>query len=107
MEWKETRLARYFEQNPRMATEYGFFERTEFGGINPAPPNQSRLWELWHNSFPNATKGYCHSVAEKLVELARDNGIPAPDAVFQPDQTDTTSERSEVRIIAEKTEEVW
>lgn len=107
MGWKETRLARYFEENPLMATEYGFFKRTDFGGIRPTPPNQPRLWELWHESFPDTTKDYCRLVAKELVSLARDNGIPAPDAVFQPEETDATSERSEIRLIAEKTEEVW
>ena len=97
MGWNETRLSRYFEENPLMATEYGFFERTEYGGMHPTPPKQSRLWELWHDSFPETTKDYCRSVAEELVGFARDDGIPAPDAVFQPDKTDATSERSEVR----------
>ncbi len=107
MGWRETRLERYFQQHPEMAVQYGFAETTDNDGIQPAPPKQSRLWELWTDSFPETTKAFCRVVAKEVVRVARENNIPAPDEVFQPEATDATSKRSETRLITEKTEEVW
>lgn len=107
MGWRETRLERYFQQHPEMALQYGFFETTDTDVIQPAPPKQSRLWELWTDSFPETTKAFCRVVAKEVVRIARENNIPAPDEVFQPEATAATSKRSETRLITEKTEEVW
>src|SRR5699024_420965 len=43
----------------------------------------------------------------ELVELAHEEGIPAPDDVFQPADEQDASERSETRLIVDTTKEVW
>jgi IS4 transposase len=108
MGWREKRLVRYFEETPDMAHAYGF-EHTdnETGMSRSTHPKQSRLWELWNNSFPVVTKKFCRAVAEALVAFARERGIPAPDEVFQPEESDATSQRSETRLVADTTEDVW
>jgi IS4 transposase len=110
MGWNgETQLADHFEKHPRMAVAYGFIDdpAEESKRIRPDPPAQSRLWEMWHEEFSDDLRDICRDVATELVELAREAGIPAPDDVFQPDDKQVTSERSETRLIADTTKEVW
>lgn len=71
------------------------------------PPSQSRLWEIWNEVFTDEHQDFCRTLAEELIEAAREEGIPAPDEVFQPKQHDVTSERGEQKLLAEKTKEVW
>lgn len=91
MGWQEERLAQYFRENPRITVDYGFCR--DYSDVYPPghpnassarPPSQSRLWEIWNQDFPECTRKYCRKIAEELVERARENGIPAPDGVFQP-----------------------
>jgi hypothetical protein len=57
---------------------------------------------MWNKKFTDDHRDFCKTVAVELLEIARDNGIPAPDAVFQPEETEATSERSEIRLIQRK-----
>jgi hypothetical protein len=110
MGWNgEKQLADYFEKHPELAMAYGFVENnpTESEIVRPDPPTQSRLWEMWHQEFSDELQVICRDVANELVNLARDEGIPAPDNVFQPDNKQKISERSEIRLIADTTKEVW
>jgi IS4 transposase len=94
----------------KQAMEYGFVgvdppEQPETA--RPMPPAQSRLWEMWHEEFSDELRDICRDVAHKLVDLARKEGIPAPDDVFQPTDKQNASKRSETRLIADTTKEVW
>jgi hypothetical protein len=75
--------------------------------MQPQPPTQSRLWEMWHEAFSDELRDIYRDVATELVELAREAGIPAPDDVFQPDDEQNASERSETRFIADTAKKVW
>ncbi|WP_245742159.1 BUD32 family EKC/KEOPS complex subunit [Natrinema salaciae] len=47
------------------------------------------------------------TATEEALAFAREQGIPVPDPVFRPEERDITSRRSEQRLVAEKTKEVW
>ncbi len=93
----------------KLAMEYGFVggEPTDPENGQPNPPTQSRLWEIWHEEFSDELRDICRDVATELVDLAREEGIPAPDNVFQPEDKQNASKRSETRLIADTTKEVW
>lgn len=111
MGWNgETQLADHFEEHPELTTEYGFVDDDSTAqpeAVRPTPPAQSRLWEMWHEEFGDDLRDICRDVASELVELSREAGIPAPDDIFQPDDEQNASERSETRLIADTTKEVW
>ena len=111
MGWNgETQLADHSEEHPELAMEYGFVDSEPTAGsetVCPDPPAQSRFWEMWHEEFGDDLRAICRDIASQLVELAREEGIPAPDDVFQPDDKQNASERSETRLIADTTKEVW
>lgn len=109
MGWNgKTQLADHFAEYPELTIAYGFVDRepTEPENGRPDPPTQSRLWEMWHEEFSDDFRDICRDVATELVELAREEGIPAPDDVFQPDDKQNASERLETRHIADTTKEV-
>lgn len=56
---------------------------------------------MWHEEFSDDLRNICREIAKGPVELARKAGIPAPDDLFQPDDKQEVSERSETRLIAE------
>ena len=106
--WRSKRLATCFERHPEIARRMGFRGGDDgLGRFTATPPKQSRLWEMWHEEFTEAARIACKYIAEDLFQTARHHGIPAPDAVFEPDTQTGGSERSEQRLIAEKTQEVW
>ena len=97
MGWQSTRLKREFNDNPWLADRLGF----------DTEPSQSRLWEVYHESWPPVTRHLCEHVAERVVDQARDHGIAVPDDVFQPEDRSGESDRSEKRLTDEKMKEVW
>lgn len=110
MGWNgEKQLADHFEEHPKLTVKYGFVgdDPTEPQTVRSDPPTQSRLWEMFHEEFGDDLRDICRDVASELVELAREEGIPAPDDVFQPDDKQNVSDRSETRLIADTTKEVW
>ncbi len=111
MGWNgEKQLAEYFKEHPELTVAYGFIDSNPTGEserMQPQPPTQSRLWEMWHEEFCDDLRAICREITTELVALAREEGIPAPDDVFQPDDTQEISERSEPRLIADTTKEVW
>lgn len=62
--------------------------------MQPQPPTQSRLWEMWHEEFSDDLRDICRDVATEFVELAREEGIPTPADVFQFEDEQNVSERS-------------
>ena len=111
MGWNgEKQLADHLEANPELTRAYGFidtFLTEESERIQPQPPTQSRLWEIWNEELSDDLRNICLDVATALVELAREEGIPAPDDVFQPDDKQNISERSETQLITDTTKQVW
>jgi len=70
-------------------------------------PDQSTLWRAWNDRFTDELRDSCRRAAQRIVEVARENGIPTPDTVFQPEEKQDVEERSERRLITDKTKEVW
>ena len=70
-------------------------------------PGQSTLWRAWNDRFTDELRDSCRRAAQRIVEVARENGIPAPDTVFQPEKKQDVEERSERRLIADKIKKVW
>ncbi|AGB39036.1 transposase [Natronococcus occultus] len=70
-------------------------------------PSQSRLWEMWNKEFTDVQREFVRTATEEALDFAREQGIPAPDPVFRPEERDISSKRSEQRLVAEKTKEVW
>lgn len=104
--WRTTRLAEYLQKDTKLAVVLGFRDGTsKLMGANP--PSQSRLWEIWNEVFTDDHRDFCRTLAEELIEAAREEGIPAPGEIFQPKQRDVTSKRGEQKLLAEKTKEVW
>lgn len=52
-------------------------------------------------------RALCRTVASDLVDLARKEGIPTPEDVFQPDDKQIASKRSGAHLIADTTKDVW
>lgn len=85
----EQQLADHFEKHPELAVAYGFVDddpTAQPETVRSNPPAQSRLWEMWHEEFNDELQDIYRNVAFELVELARKEGIPAPDDVFRPDE---------------------
>lgn len=75
----EKQLADHFEANPELTIAYGFSATSpteESERMQPQPPTQSRLWEIWHEEFSDDLRNICRDVATELVDLAREAGIP-------------------------------
>jgi len=100
-----THLHRFLHSLPNICRDLGFpiaHDRDLSGA-----PSQSRLWEMWNEEFTDVQREFVRTATEEALAFAREQGIPAPDPVFRPEERDITSKRSEQRLIAEKTKEVW
>lgn len=70
-------------------------------------PSQSRLWKMGNEEITDVQREFVRTVTEEALVFAREQGIPAPDPVFRPEDRDISSKRSEQRLVAAKTKEVW
>lgn len=109
--WNHKRLHEHLQDNPFVAQSLEFND--DEGVLNtPTPPGYTQLRDIWTETFSDRVRASCEVIAEQLVTLARDNGIPAPSNVFQPEpslETDGNGEdQPTVRdLTIEKTAEVW
>ncbi|ELZ97382.1 putative transposase (ISH7) [Haloferax mediterranei ATCC 33500] len=62
---------------------------------------------MWNKEFTDVQREFVRTATEEALDFAREQGIPAPDPVFRPEERDISSKRSEQRLVAEKTKEVW
>ncbi|ELY32590.1 transposase IS4 family protein [Natrialba magadii ATCC 43099] len=62
---------------------------------------------MWNKEFTDVQREFVRTATEEALAFAREQGIPAPDPVFRPEERDISSKRSEQRLVAEKTKEVW
>ena len=62
---------------------------------------------MWNEEFTDVQREFVRTATEEALDFAREQGIPTPDPVFRPEERNITSRRSEQRLIAEKTKEVW
>jgi len=62
---------------------------------------------MWNEEFTDVQREFVRTATEEALAFAREQDIPAPDPVFRPEERDISSKRSEQRLVAEKTKEVW
>lgn len=106
-------LAKHLNQTPSVTMWLGFWG--EKPSTNPEyvdPPGYTQLRDMWEEEFSSRTRGAIQIVAQRLVEYARDEGLPAPDKVFLPEDDVKADEVDEddptVReLTIEKSGDVW
>lgn len=97
---------RYFLHSfPNICRDFGF--PIDHDRDTSGTPSQSRLWEMWNEEFTDVQREFVRTATEEALAFAREQDIPAPDPVFRPEERDISSKRSEQRLVAEKTKEVW
>ena len=90
----------------------GFFDEGPVKGDSGDPPSYTQLRDMWEEEFTARHRGTVKVVAEQLVEYCRNNGIPAPEHVFKPEEDVKVEEPHEdhptVReLTINKTADVW
>jgi len=112
-------LITYFEADEQRAARLGFFDNQQSvideydqSGDSNGVPGYTQLRDMWEENFSSRTQGACMVIAERLVELAREHGLPAPDEVFRPEEDVEPGEIDEddptIReLTIEKTGDVW
>lgn len=104
-------LETYLEDNPYVAGDLGFLT-DEYEGFHEDTPGYTNLRNMWEETFTPRLRGACQVLAERLVHLARDHGLPAPDDVFTPEDDvepdEVTEDDPTVReLTIDKTADVW
>lgn len=106
------------QNNPQTAIQFRLREditeqRPPFSVDDTAKqPSYSQLYDIWHDTFSTRTRGACYIIAQRLVERARDESIPAPEDVFRPDD-DVEVEKVDTNnptvreLTIEKTGDIW
>ncbi|ADD07334.1 ISH7-type transposase ISNma10 (plasmid) [Natrialba magadii ATCC 43099] len=102
---RERLLHRFLHSFPNICRDFGF--SVAHNRDTSGAPSQSRLWEMWNKEFTDVQREFVRTATEEALAFAREQGIPAPDPVFRPEERDISSKRSEQRLVAEKTKEVW
>lgn len=101
----ETALKDYLDDNSELVGDLGFTDRT---------PSKTTLWRVWNQErLSDDHKQVVRTIGQVLVNVAREQGIAAPDEVFHPDpsvdapeavaQDDATVRDRTIK----KTREVW
>jgi IS4 transposase len=102
---REKFLCYFLRSFPNVCRDFGF--PVEHDRDTSGAPSQSRLWEMWNKEFTEVQREFVRTATEEALAFAREQGIPAPDPAFRPEERDISSKRSEQRLVAEKTIEVW
>ncbi|GAB7017530.1 transposase [Halostagnicola bangensis] len=86
----------------------GFLDRQD---QRADPPGYTQLRDIWEETFTPRHRGACKVISERLVEYARDEGLPAPERVFTPDDVNADEADEDDPTIreltVEKTGDVW
>ncbi|WP_140408925.1 transposase [Natronolimnobius baerhuensis] len=102
---QETHLRHFLKVFPTVCRDFGF--PVEHDQDMSGAPSQSRLWEMWNKEFTDVQREFVRVATEEALSFAREQGIPAPDPIFRPEEHNITTKRSKQRLVAEKTKEVW
>lgn len=109
--WTIKRTADQLAKERDMPQMLGFWDEGPVMGDPGDPPSYTQLREMWEDEFTDRHRGAVTVVAERLVEYCRENGIPAPDDVFVPDDVEVEEADEDdptVReLTIEKTGDVW
>lgn len=90
----------------------GFFDEGPVKGDPGDPPSYTQLRDMWEEEFTARHRGAVKVVADRLVEYCRNNGIPAPEDVFRPEEDVEVEDPDETHptvreLTTEKTADVW
>jgi IS4 transposase len=90
----------------------GFFDEGPVKGDPGDPPSYTQLRDMWEEEFTPRHRGAVKVIANRLVRYCRNNGIPAPEEVFQPEEDvevdDAHEDDQTVReLTINKTADVW
>jgi IS4 transposase len=90
----------------------GFFDEGPVKGDPGDPPSYTQLRDVWEETFTDRHRGAVTVIAERFVDYCRENGFPAPEDVFLPEEDVEVEEPDEdhptVReLTTEKTADVW
>lgn len=108
-----------FQGNPDLAGRLGFFDgqasaidEYDDTGDGHGAPGYTQVRDMWEEEFSPRTRAACKIIAEQLVQLARDHGLPAPDRTFVPEDDVEPDEIDEddptIReLTIDKTADVW
>lgn len=90
----------------------GFFAEGPVKGDPGDPPSYTQLRDMWEEEFTARHRGTVKVIADRLVQYCRNNGIPAPEEVFRPEEDvevdDAHEDDQTVRdLTINKTADVW
>jgi IS4 transposase len=110
--WTIKKTAERIRGGRDMPQMLGFFEDEPAKGARGDPPSYTQLRDMWEETFTDRHRGAVIVIAERLVDYCRENGFPAPEDVFLPENDIEVEEPTEnhptVRnLTIEKTTDVW
>jgi len=110
--WSIKETADQLAKERDMPQMLGFFEEGPVAGDPGDPPSYTQLRDVWEETFTDRHRGAVKVIAERLVEYCRENGFPAPEDVFLPEEDieveDPDEDDPTVReLTTEKTADVW
>ncbi|WP_152422591.1 hypothetical protein [Natrinema pellirubrum] len=108
--WTIKQTAKRIRAERDMPQTLGFFEEEPKPGARGDPPSYTQLRDTWEETFTDRHRGAVKVITERLVEYCRENGFPAPEDVFLPEEEveEPTEDHPTVReLTIEKTADVW
>lgn len=110
--WSIKRTADQLAKERDLPQMLGFFDEGPVKGDPGDPPSYTQLRDVWEDTFTDRHRGAATVIAERLVDYCRENGFPAPEDVFLPEEDieteEPTEDHSTVRdLTIEKTADVW
>jgi IS4 transposase len=110
--WTIQKTAERIRGERDMPQMLGFFEDEPKKGARGDPPSYTQLRDVWEETFTDRHRGAVIVIAERLVDYCRENGFPAPEDVFLPEEDveveEPTEDHPTVRdLTIEKTADVW
>lgn len=109
--WSIKETANRIRKSRDLPQTLGFFAEKPKLGAKGDPPSYTQLRDIWEETFTDRHRGAVLVIADRLVEYCRENGIPAPADVFQPEddvEAEPDVDDPTVReLTTEKTLDVW
>jgi len=110
--WTIEQTADRIQKTRDLPQTIGFFDGPPTKGADADPPSYTQLRDMWEEEFTDLHRGAVLVIADRLVQYCRENGFPAPEDVFLPEEDVEVEEPTEddptVReLTTEKTADVW
>lgn len=110
--WTIKRTADQIAKGRDMPQMLGFFDEGPVKGDPGDPPSYTQLRDMWEEEFTDRHRGAVIVIAERLVDYCRENGFPAPEDVFVPEddvevEGPIEDDPTVRELTIEKTADVW